>query len=119
MAADDLVLVLVERARLVEDGVRNADLPDVMEAGGELELHERRPLEVDQLAHREREPDHVLGVARGAPVAHVHRRRERRHVRAHQLRRLLATLDVLERRGRQLPEFRQEDQVLRAEAPGA
>ena len=55
MTAHEAPLLFIERARLVEDGVRDGDLADVVQLGGAFDLVELGVAEPQLLAGRARQ----------------------------------------------------------------
>ena len=73
----DLPLALVERGRLAQDLLGDADLPDVVEQGADLDRLELLAAEAELPGERERERGHALGVAARVDVLRLHAARER------------------------------------------
>jgi hypothetical protein len=71
VAAHDLPLRVVQRARLVDDLLRDGDLPDVVQQRGELEVAELGAGQPQPLAYRHRELDDVAAVAAGVLVVEL------------------------------------------------
>ena len=60
-----------QRAGLLEDVVVDADLADVVEQPGEIEVAALRRRNAELLGQPDRDPGHALGVARGVGVLGV------------------------------------------------
>src|SRR6185503_18418997 len=69
----DRVLALGEATRLAEDGVRDADLADVVEPPGDLDGAELFGRQADATTDERRVPRHVVGVALGVAILRIDR----------------------------------------------
>ena len=94
VAAHDPPLGVVERAGLVQDRLRDADLPDVVEERAELEQVELLRPEPERPADVERERDDLLRVVVRVGVLLLERVRERRERLAVQTLHRLGVLDL-------------------------
>jgi hypothetical protein len=96
----DLLLRLVERSRLAQDRVADADLPYVVQQSHLLDLGHLLPREPHAPSHGRRLPDHSPGVIPRVAVAGHQGGQERPHARgphlqAHPLGLHLLTLDLV------------------------
>ena len=66
-----------QRAGLVQDRLRNANLPDVVQDGSELDAANRLELELELCRHADGEPDDLFGVLARDSVLRLERVRER------------------------------------------
>src|SRR6266496_3592957 len=88
-----------ERSGLVQDLVREAHLPDVVEVGAEQDGRLRALLEAERPRHRHRDAGYALAMAEGAAVARLDRAppfAHDRHVHTLQLRHLAAHVHYLD-----------------------
>ena len=119
MQPDDVVLVRLERAGLVEHGVGHLDLAHVVQACGELELEHRCRLEVEQRADAPCQLDDVLRVLCRALVAHVHRGGESVDLRVDGGIEVLVPVTMLERGAGELRQLGEDLEVVGVEVRAA
>ena len=68
----DRVLLLGKRTRLLEDRVRDADLPDVMEQAGQTQLEHVLLIETKLGCHERTEPGDSLTMTVGVRIFGIH-----------------------------------------------
>ena len=82
MLLDDLVLVVVERARLLQDGVRNRELAHVVQEAADRQVAEPRPREPESLADLDGERGDAARVLLGRAVLLAEPHHDRPHAGA-------------------------------------
>ena len=82
MTLDELELLLVERARLLQDLVGNGELADVVQEAADRQLAQARCGDAELLPHLDREQRDAAGVTLGVLVLRGQEARQRADLRA-------------------------------------